>query len=365
MQERRYKAIGMMSGTSLDGLDLAYCEYQKKADSWEFDLLESKFIPYTAKRKSELAQLVHAKSEELLKAHHAFGHWLGKQVHEWIDEKSLEVELIASHGHTVFHQPLHKFTFQLGDGHDIAQACGIKTIADFRSKDVASGGQGAPLVPIGDQLLFSGYDLCLNLGGIANVSLTKNGHRMAGDIAPANMLLNYITAKIGKSYDADGNLARTGSIHSELLEELNALNYYTTSFPKSTGYEWFASNIVPIVDRTDISVPDLLRTSIEHTAFQVAKTISHEKPELNNRQMLVTGGGAQNHFMIERLSATLRKAVKVVVPEIAIVNFKEAIVFGLMGVLRLRNEPNCLSSVTGASHDVSGGIIYESPVDQS
>jgi anhydro-N-acetylmuramic acid kinase len=258
--------------------------------------------------------------------------------------------LIASHGHTIFHQPEKGFTFQLGNGASIAAETGIPTVADFRTGDVALGGQGAPLVPVGDKLLFSDYESCLNLGGFANISFDQHGKRIAFDICPVNFILNDLAQKSGWPYDTGGELGRSGNMNRELLEQLNQLAFYRQSPPKSLGREWMNHYFMPLMAADEIPLNDQLRTAYEHIAIQ----ISNASPV--HGKMLVTGGGAFNTFLIERLKHHLK--CEIVIPHAEIIQFKEALVFAFLGLLRFMGEINCYASVTGARRDSSAGVTY-------
>lgn len=346
-----------MSGTSLDGLDLAYCHLWRTPTGWDFDLKKTHSIPYSGEMRTRLKDAILLSATDLLQFHNTYGTWLGEQVREFTEAHHLEVDFIGSHGHTVHHRPEKGFTFQLGSGQHLANTCGIKVICDFRSNDVALGGQGAPLVPIGDRLFFGEYDFCLNLGGISNISFERQGKRLAYDIGLANMILNHITQKIGLDYDKDGTLARKGTINQRMLEQLNHLDFYRLPFPKSIGFEWFVEKVLPIVEATGDSTENLLHTSIQHICEQIALQIDLQKNKTNNA-LFVTGGGALNGFLMETLQQKLTDKTKVVKPSKTLVEFKEALIFALMAVLREEVAINCLSSVTGAKRDCSGGLIY-------
>lgn len=352
-----YKVIGIMSGTSLDGLDLAYCHIWKKLDRWEFKILESKSISYDKETFNKLKKSIYLPADELLIFHNTYGTWLGEQATKFIEEHHLEVDFISSHGHTTHHQPAKGLTFQIGSGQHLANASGHKVICDFRTNDVALGGQGAPLVPVGDRLLFSEYDFCLNLGGISNISFEHEGERLAYDIGLANMILNHITQKVGLAYDKDGQLARKGTLNKVLLQQLNALEFYSLPFPKSIGFEWFVEKVAPLVDDTKDSMENLLHTAIHHICEQVALQIKQQSLK-NENTLLVTGGGALNSFLIESLQEKLGSSTKVEIPSKTLIEYKEALVFALMGVLRLEHQFNCLSSVTGAIRDSSSGVVF-------
>ncbi len=352
-----HKILGLMSGTSLDGLDLAYCHFKEENGMWSFDIKRTKSISYEAAQQNELKDAIRLSTEDLFQLHNSYGTWLGEQALDFITKNDLEVDYIASHGHTTHHRPELGFTVQIGSGQHLANASGQSVICDFRTNDVALGGQGAPLVPIGDQLLFQEYEFCLNLGGISNISFNVKGKRIAYDIGLANMILNYITRKIDLEFDKGGELARSGSIHTPMLRKLNDLKYYLLPHPKSIGYEWFLEEVVPIVDSTKASTADLLHTSIHHICEKIAHQI-HQNTIKAGQKVLVTGGGALNSFLITTLAEKLGNETQVIIPEKKIIDFKEAMVFAFMGALRAENQINVLSSVTGASRNSSSGVVY-------
>lgn len=357
MGENHYRVIGLMSGTSLDGLDIACCHFTQENGKWRFSLEHSESIDYSSEFRQRLKSSVNLSALELLLLNNEFGRHTGKLVRTFLDKHSLEVEFVASHGHTVFHQIDKSLTYQIGAGQELANHTAQRVICDFRTLDVSLGGHGAPLVPIGDELLFSDYDFCLNLGGISNASFRYEGSRKAFDIAPANMLLSHILAPTDLPYDDGGQLARTGVISQQLLDQLNALSFYQEPFPKSLGYEWFCEEMIPVIDSYDIGIADKLCTAVHHIAYQISQGLKpYARP---GSKLMATGGGAKNHYLTEVLQEYLGSVVNVVIPDESIIDFKEAIVFALMGVLRLRGENNCLSSVTGAIRDCSGGVIYE------
>lgn len=356
-----YKIIGLMSGTSLDGLDLCYCHIWRKKDTWEFEIKKTKSISYTSAMQTELKDAIFLKADALLQLHNTYGTWLGDQVKNFSTAENLEVDYIASHGHTTHHRPQNGLTFQIGSGQHLANACGIKTVCDFRTNDVSLNGQGAPLVPIGDQIFFSEHNFCLNLGGISNVSFDVKGKRIAYDIGLANMILNYITRKIDLDYDDHGKLARSGNINTEMMNALNDLKYYALPFPKSIGYEWFVEEVVPIVERTEDKIENLLHTAVHHICEKITQQIrlnASKDTSKKTQSLLVTGGGALNHFLLETLQDKLGDKIKLNIPSKIVIEFKEALIFALMGVLRLEQEINVLSSVTGAKRDSSSGVIF-------
>lgn len=342
-------AIGLMSGTSLDGLDICLAEFEKQ-DKWSFQILKAETIPYDEDWENKLRHSIHLSAEDLLELNSEYGFYLGRQVKEFIHKHQLEnINLIASHGHTIFHQPNRKFTLQIGDGRAIKLETGLPVIYDFRSQDVLMKGNGAPLVPIGDELLFSEYNACLNLGGFSNISLQSDGKRIAFDIAPVNIVLNHLAQHINKSFDENGELAQKGKINETLLNDLNALDFYQNSHPKSLGIEWCHEHIFPALK--NIEILDALATFTEHTAQQIANVINKN----NIKNILITGGGAYNSFLIEKIRS--KTQAEVIIPKKEIIDYKEALIFAFMGVLKLNNEVNVLSSATGSSSDHSSGAI--------
>lgn len=358
-----YHVIGLMSGTSLDGLDVAYCRFSLQKRKWNYRIVAAKTYSYTKEWKEKLSTVEKKSAEELAKLHAEYGCFLGKTIVGFLKEFSLHTGkdqnrfFVSSHGHTIFHQPEKRFTFQLGSGAAVAAECHLPVICDFRTTDVALGGQGAPLVPIGDKLLFSEFDLCLNIGGIANISFDKNiSERIAYDICPANIVLNDLAKKKGKEYDKNGEIARSGAVSGKLLEELNALKFYSAKPPKSLGKEWIMRELFPVMEKYKISLADKMRTVTEHIAVQTGSQLRIQKVKAGSRKLLITGGGAHNKFLIERIKAN--SPLSVYIPDKLTVDFKEALIFAFLGVLRLRNEINCLASVTGAKKDSCGGAAY-------
>lgn len=341
--------LGIMSGTSLDGLDIAYCEIRDDG----FELLAAETYPYSEAWVKWLSTLEKATAYEYALVDVELGHYIGWQVNLFRKEHPGPVDAIASHGHTIFHQPQMGLTTQIGDGDAIAAETGLPVVFNFRKLDVALGGQGAPLVPIGDRRLFGEYDACLNLGGIANISYeTPEGTREAYDICPCNMALNHLAHRKKKPYDAGGLMARRGNVVKPLLAALDSLAYYRQPLPKSLGKEWFVANMLPLIDDAETAVGDLLSTTVEHIAHQVAGAVKGR----GIGTMLVTGGGAKNKYLIARLQAQI-PGCHITVPAENIIDYKEAIIFALLGYLRLTRQNNCLNSVTGALRDNCGGDI--------
>jgi anhydro-N-acetylmuramic acid kinase len=351
----KYHVIGLMSGTSLDGLDIAYVEFSEEADRWHYKIIKAESIGYDDSWRRRLAEAIHHENNELALLDKRYGQWLGRQIKEFLSRHGVNVDLVSSHGHTVFHDPDRGITRQIGDGQDIANLVGLRTVCDFRSGDVELGGQGAPLVPIGDQLLFPEYAACLNLGGIANISFASKGERIAFDLGMANLPLNHYARELGLDYDEGGNIAARGRLNTELFKALNELEYYRRKPPKSLGLEWFLEIMLPLVDTYDIAVADKLATLVHHEARQIAEVI--RKAGITG-EILVTGGGALNDFFIKKIKHYLGKGVSLILPSRQLIEYKEALIFALMGVLRLRNEVNCLKSVTGAREDSSAGKVF-------
>lgn len=359
MKNNIWHVIGVMSGTSLDGVDLVYVKIIKNKD-YKFIILEKKAYNYSDIWKKSLNEAFTISDKKLKVLHVDYGTFLGKLIHEFIIENQIKkVDFIASHGHTIFHKPEENYTLQIGSGFEIAAETKLKVICDFRTQDVHLGGQGAPLVPIGDMLLFGQYDFCLNLGGFANVSFQKIGKRIAFDICPVNIVLNHFTRKLNLDYDDKGIMASQGVLHNNLLDELNQIPFYFDDQPKSLGYEFIVETILPIIEKYNFPIKDILRTFIEHVAFQISKVINKNMESVSKNKssnVLVTGGGAYNDFLIERISQYSISKMKI--PNNDIIEFKEAIVFALLGVLRDQDEVNILQSVTGASKDHSSGTIF-------
>ncbi len=351
--EKIYKVIGVMSGTSLDGIDLCYCQFEHIDEKWHFEIKKSTTIPYTQSWFQQLDQACYASALDLIKLDHDYGSLIGQTVLEFITKHNLQPDFIASHGHTVFHQPKHHYTLQIGKGSHIVKEVQIPVINDFRILDMAYGGQGAPLVPVGDELLFSQYDYCVNLGGFANLSFQDNsGKRVAYDVCPCNMPLNILSQELGKSYDKNGLFAKKGTVNHPLLNQLNDLPFYTRKGAKSLGKEWFESDFFPIIQSFDLSVYDKLATVTAHIAHQLSQSIIKKE----NTKVLLTGGGAFNHYLISLLKH--HHKADFVIPDKEIVNYKEALIFAFLGVLRFRNEINIYHSVTGSEKDTSSGVIW-------
>lgn len=351
MNSKVISVIGLMSGTSLDGLDVVLVHFNKE-NKKDFDIIFSKTLPYNKTWRLKLANSINQTKEELDKLDLAYGDYLGEAVNSFIKTYKItdKIAFVASHGHTVLHQPEKGITLQIGNGKRIAEITNLKVICDFRTQDVLLGGHGAPLVPIGDELLFSDFDACLNLGGFANISYKEENKRIAFDICPVNIVLNKYVSQLNLAYDDKGILASKGSVNKTLLAQLNHLEFYQKVAPKSLGLEWVQECVFPLINSFDIEIKDVLRTFIEHIAIQISLVTNQ------NKSLLITGGGAFNTFLIDRIDYFTKS--QVVIPNDKIVNYKEALIFALLGVLKIDNQVNCLKSVTGASKDHSSGVIF-------
>ena len=350
MNDDFFYIIGLMSGTSLDGLDIVYVKFQK-SDYANFEILSAETISYSHIWKERLQSAINLDKNGTSVLHNEYGVFLGIKTKEFISKNTIQkVDFIASHGHTVFHQPEKGITLQVGDGEEILKATNCSVVADFRTQDVQLGGQGAPLVPIGDRLLFSGYQACVNLGGFANISYERNDLRIAFDICPVNIVMNYYSNKMGLEYDDKGALASKGTIHQGLLKELNSLPFYSKKPPKSLGLEWVQQYVFPLVDSYKLDSHNILRTFLEHVAQQISQIIQPFDT------ILFTGGGVYNDFLIKRIEDIGKN--NIIIPADDIINYKEALIFALLGLLKLQGQVNCLSSVTGAQKNHSSGKIF-------
>jgi anhydro-N-acetylmuramic acid kinase len=354
-----------MSGSSLDGLDIAFIEFHESKGNWEYEIKAADCYPYTDEWIKKLRGAIGCNALDYQLLHTEYGHYIGEQVNAFIDKHGLQyqVQLIASHGHTTFHVPAKKMTGQLGDGAAIAAVTGINVVSDLRAMDIALGGQGAPIVPIGEKLLLGNYTFFLNLGGIANISYNHPDKYLAFDVCPANRVMNMLAQKAGKAYDEGGQMAASGKVHEGLLQMLNELEYYQLPYPKSLANDFGTDVVYPLLNGSNVSTEDALRTMVEHIAGRITAEINHllsnHKLQTTNYKLLATGGGAHNTFLLERLQAMLQPAgVEVIAADRNLIDFKEALIMALIGVLRWREENNVLASVTGASRSSIGGAVW-------
>lgn len=355
-----YKVIGLMSGSSLDGLDIAFAELQETSGKWKYKILTAACIEYdtTWLHKLKNAMDLSAKDYQLL--HTQYGKYLGEKVNEFIDAFQLDhkVNLIASHGHTTFHFPENRMTHQLGEGAAIAAETKLPVVSDLRSLDIAFGGQGAPIVPLGEKLLFPGYHFFLNVGGIANVSFHKENEIIAFDVCAANRVLNMLAAEKNLAYDDGGKMASSGEINNELLEKLNALDYYFLPHPKSLANSFGTDIVYPLIKSFGLKTEDALCTYAEHISIQIKKSLQPFSQN-DKQKLMITGGGAFNTFLMERLAKNLEEInFEIFIPEEEVVTYKEALIMALLGLLRWREQYTVLASVTGASQNSIGGALW-------
>lgn len=341
-----------MSGSSMDGVDIACCEFEYKAAAWQWNILQAETIPYSEQWRVRLAYLNQQSAENYHKTHVFYGHYLGQLVNNFLHQHALQADFVASHGHTIFHRPELGYTAQIGDGAALSAICGLPVVSDFRSMDLALRGQGAPLVPVGDKLLFGQYDACLNLGGISNISYQEAGKLIAYDISPCNIVLNRVARWLGMPYDAEGQLAASATHDPDLLAELNELPYYSYQGAKSLGREWINEEFWPIVKMySDVSEAEKMATLNLHIAQQIAAVVN----KLGLNRVLVTGGGAFNKTLLDNLGSNSKSLFEV--PATQLVNFKEALIFAFLGVLRINNQDNVYCSVTGSKHNHVAGAL--------
>ena len=356
-----YKVIGLMSGSSLDGIDIAFVEFQEKGGNWNFEILHSSCKEYDKEWLAKLKNATELSALDYQLLHTEYGKFLGEKVNEFIEENQLfhKVNLIGSHGHTTFHLPEKKMTHQLGDGAAMAAETGLPVVSDLRSLDVAFGGQGAPIVPIGEKLLFAEYHFFLNIGGIANISVNNENKITAFDICPANRVLNLLAADKNQEYDDGGKIAAAGTINIDLLEKLNSLEYYFLPSPKSLANSFGTDIIFPLIKDARLSTEDAMCTYVEHICLQIKKSLQPYFSNSEIKKLMITGGGAFNTFLIKRLSKNLQEInFEIYIPEEKVVKYKEALIMALLGILRWREQYTVLASVTGATQNSIGGALW-------
>lgn len=348
-----------MSGSSLDGLDIAFVEFHENSGKWSYEIKAAECYGYTGVWKEFLKNAIHLSAMDYQLLHTAYGHYIGGQVNKFIEQHQLQfqVQIIASHGHTTFHIPSQRMTGQIGDGAAIAAETGINVVSDLRAMDIALGGQGAPIVPVGEKLLLGNYNFFLNIGGIANLSVNSSSY-IAFDVCAANRVLNMLTLELGKEFDEGGMIAAGGVADEGLLLKLNALEYYKQPYPKSLANDFGTDIVYPIIRNAGLDIQDALCTYVEHICEQIKFAIAQLQPATGSK-LLATGGGAHNTFLMHRLTELLKQVnTTVIVPDPQLINFKEALVMALMGVLRWREENNVFASVTGASRNSINGAVW-------
>ena len=355
-----YKVIGIMSGSSLDGIDIVYTELQEHAGRWQYEIQHAECVPYDKKWIEKLQQSINFSAKEYLLLHTKYGEFIGRKINGFIDENNLhhQVNLVCSHGHTTFHLPEKKMTHQLGDGAAIAAETKLPVVSDLRSIDIAFGGQGAPIVPLGEKFLFSQYNYFLNIGGIANLSVHQPGGVIAFDVCAANRVLNMLANEKGFAYDGEGKMASRGSVNEDLLNKLNTLEYYQLLYPKSLANTYGTDLVYPLLQSSGISTEDNLRTYTEHISVQIKNSLRMFK-QSHTQHLFITGGGAFNAFLMERLQSQLKEInFEIFIPDSETVKYKEALIMSLLGALRWREQYTILSSVTGASQNSIGGALW-------
>ncbi len=363
MKNNTYKVIGLMSGSSLDGLDMVCAEYTIVDGNINWKILAAETAEYDPKWYLRLKALDKQYALPFVQTHTYFGHYMGDLVNEFIQKYDLDADFIASHGHTIFHYPHKLMSIQIGDGAALAVKTGLPVICDFRTTDIALEGEGAPLAPLADKWLFDGYDFYLNLGGIANIGCFTGEKYVAFDVGPCNQVLNRLAKELDQPFDDKGELARSGKPVPEVLDILTRFKFFKAPYPKSLNNQWIRKRILPIYFQEEAPWEDMLYTATKHTAAQIGRAISEivqrEGLDKESYTLLATGGGVFNTFLMESIQASCKEKVTFEVPEQDIVNFKEALLIGLLGVLRLNNEPNSMKTVTNAKMDSIGGAIYQ------
>lgn len=360
-----YRVIGLMSGSSLDGLDIADCQFMvneaHEIQSWE--ILRGETLAYSQTWQDRLKNLPQASGLALAQADVAFGELIGTMTKSFMDQYQIKPDFIASHGHTVFHYPEQKLTLQIGDGAAIAAATGSRVLCDFRTQDIALGGQGAPLAPTADLYLFGEYDCCLNLGGIANISVQTPKGYVAFDICGANQILNALVEPLGLAFDDEGRMAAKGQLLPDLWDQAYQLDFFSQAYPKSLGNDWVQAQQVQAFMEHEGKVEDKLHTATKLIAQLIADHIQQvrvrEQLDQSTISLLITGGGAFNSFLVECIQSACGPTVDIQIPSPTVIGFKEALLMALMGVLRIRQQSNCLATVTGALHDSINGALYE------
>lgn len=354
-----------MSGSSLDGIDLAYCRFAlDTAQQFDWELILGTTIPLPENWQARLAHLPAQNAVTFARTHVYFGHFLAESINQFIEQHQItQLDFVSSHGHTIFHNPDKRYTTQIGCGAAIAALTGYPVINDFRMQDIAINGEGTPIAPAADRYLFSDYDFCLNIGGIANITSLIQDEPIAFDVSPANQLLNFLSGQLGHAYDKDGQIAASGAMLPELLQALQDFPYYKASPPKSISNGWIVSELLPLLNSFEGTVADKLYTVIEFIAVEVCNSIVQLAGDssLSDYRVMLSGGGAKNKYLIERIESCLSGELNIdlIVPSSETIDYKEAILMGLMGVLRVLNLPNCFSSVTGAKFDTIGGAIHQ------
>lgn len=351
-----YTVTGLMSGSSLDGLDLAFCRFTRhEAGEWEGCILEARTVAFPPALLEDLRRLPAASALELVRTDTAFIRFCAGEVQQLIAGCGEKPGLIASHGHTVFHNPGAGYTLQIGNGGLLAGLTGIPVVSDFRTLDVGLGGQGAPLVPGAEKHLFPSYQACLNLGGIANLSFPQEAAARGFDVCPCNQLLDLVSSRRGLAFDRDGLLAEKGKVDPDLLQSLRAIPFHRKAGPKSLGNEEVRNIWFPVLAAFETEPEHVLATLCQYIALETAAALPAAGP---TGRLLITGGGAFHPVLVRGINHACT-GWETVVPEKTLISFKEAYCFAFLGLLRWRGENNTLAAVTGARHDAPGGALYQ------
>lgn len=356
------KILGLISGSSLDGLDMAICQFDEQATSQlEWEVIHTQTAGFPEGLLSRLVRSTELSTRELMELEVEFSKFCASESLDFLTKAKCSVDYIASHGHTVFHYPEDGYTVQIGKGSIIAELTGIPSISDFRSNDIALRGQGAPLAPIVERYLYPGYNVYFNLGGIANFSIHEKSNIRSIDSCPCNQVLNFLISANGLPYDDRGRVARSGKVNDQLLKEWSSLEYFKLSGPKSMDNSWVHQIFIPVMNKYHLSMKDALATMVEFTALQLSKDISKllQLDSITQMSGFVTGGGAYNDYLLERMTYHFQKlGLSLEVPDAQTIEFKEAILMSLMGYLRILERPNTIPTVTGAAKMSIGGAVY-------
>lgn len=342
-----------MSGSSLDGLDIAIATFASRDT---YDVVFNKHCALPSQLASELNKAASYNIKDYLELESKFTDFIAKELQN-ITNQYQDINLIAIHGHTVHHDPDSGYSCQMVNAGRLASLTGLDVLADFRNQDIGLGGQGAPLAPIVEHLLGS-QAAYLNLGGIANISLHKSGSIVGYDVSPCNQLFNHFAKLNGLEYDDKGLLGRKGAIDQNLLNQWSALPYFQVDAPKSMDNQWLVHNFISTLE--DDKSEDQCHTAYQFVSHQIAKSVINNLSE--GDRVMCTGGGSYNDYLIQLIQDKIKsKSIQLVFPPKELIDYKEAILMSYMGYLYLNNKPNTLSSVTGASRSASVGGYYKAP----
>lgn len=350
-----------MSGSSLDGLDIGIIDIIKKGNELSYEVIRCDTIEYSTEWKKSLTSLPNASAKELANNDMAYSRYMSELIRSFLKEED-QIDYVSLHGHTLFHEPENGFTYQLGNGGVLSARLGLPVVCDFRSKDIGLGGKGTPLAPIVDSYFYNEYEVLINLGGICNLTFLSKKETIAWDVCPCNQLLNFLSEKMNLAYDKDGLIARNGKLNLDFLNILEKNPYYSEKYPKSLDNQYIKQNIIRELDSYTIPLEDQLHTTCIFVARQIKAAIQMAVKSLEvawPEKILITGGSAHNAFLIQCIKEHCAPSV-VSIPDETIINYKEIILMALCAYLRVNNQENTLSEVTGSSRNSIGGAIYES-----